>query len=55
MTYVEIRTLLERLRDLDEISLIEALGLTSSDIVDCCIDRIIEKQGKLIEFYVEDK
>jgi len=54
MTYAELKPLLEKLRELDEIALIELLELTSEDIVDACIDLIIEKQEKLIE-YVKDE
>lgn len=35
--------LLEKLRSMDEVSLLELLEVTSTDIVDMFVDRIIEK------------
>jgi hypothetical protein len=45
--YLTFNELLERLRQLDEITLIEELGLTSEDIVDRFSDIIEVKQDKL--------
>lgn len=41
--------LLKKLRDLDELSLVEVLGVTSDDIVDAFLDRISEKEEELEE------
>lgn len=54
MTYAELKPLLEKLREMDEVSLIELLELSSEDIVDFCIDHIIENQEKL-NLYVKDE
>jgi hypothetical protein len=39
--------LLEKLRGLDEVLLIELLGLTSTEIVDAFLDRIDEYEGHI--------
>lgn len=41
--------LLKKLRNLDELSLVEVLGVTSDDIVDAFLDRISEKEEELEE------
>lgn len=46
--------LIEQLREVDEVTLLELLGLTSDDIVDAFLDKIAENQGRLIE-HVYDK
>jgi hypothetical protein len=45
--YLTFNELLERLRQLDEITLVEELGLTSEDLVDRFSDVIESKQDKL--------
>jgi hypothetical protein len=45
--YLTFNELLERLRQLDEITLVEELGLTAEDIVDRFSDVIESKQDKL--------
>ena len=45
--YLTFNELLERLRQLDEITLVEEMGLTSEDIVDRFSDVIESKQDKL--------
>jgi hypothetical protein len=45
--YLTFNELLERLRQLDEITLVEEMGLTSEDIVDRFLDVIESKQDKL--------
>jgi len=45
--YLTFNELLERLRQLDEITLVEELGLTAEDIVDRFSDVIEFKQDKL--------
>jgi hypothetical protein len=45
--YLTFNELLERLRQLDEITLVEELGLTSEDLVDRFSDIIEVKQDKL--------
>lgn len=45
--YLTFNELLERLRQLDEIALVEELGLTSEDIIDRFLDVIESKQDKL--------
>lgn len=47
------RDLLEQLKHLDETLLIDLLGLTSEEIVDAFIDRIVENYG-YIEAQVEN-
>ena len=46
LTLVEVR---ERLKRIDEISLLEVLGLTSEDIVERCHDIIEDKYDQLVE------
>ena len=46
LTLVEVR---ERLKRIDEISLLEVLGLTAEDIVERCHDIIEDKYDKLVE------
>jgi hypothetical protein len=45
--YLTFNELLERLRQLDEITLVEELGLTSEDLIDRFSDVIETKQDKL--------
>ena len=45
--YLTFNELLERLRQLDEITLVEELGLTSEDLIDRFSDVIEIKQDKL--------
>ena len=42
-------SLLTRLRNLDEVELVELLKLSSDDIVDAFLDRIEENQGYLYD------
>ena len=44
MNYIE---LLFELRQLDELTLVDLLGLTSDEIVDAFIDKIDEQQTKI--------
>ena len=46
--------LIESLRLLDEITLMELLNLTSDDLVDAFLDKITENQGKLIQFIYDN-
>ncbi len=46
--------LIESLRRLDEITLMELLNLTSDDLVDAFLDKITENQGKLIQFIYDN-
>lgn len=46
--------LIESLRQLDEITLMELLNLTSDDIVDAFLDKIAENQGRLIQFIYDN-
>jgi hypothetical protein len=54
MTYTEILPLLEKLRQLDEIVLLELLEITTEDLVDTFIDRILENQDKFYHLYAEE-
>jgi len=42
-----LEELKEKLKQLDEVTLVETLELTSEDLVDRCIDLIEEKQNAL--------
>jgi len=46
--------LIEELRKIDEVSLLELLEITSEDIVDAFLDRINEKQGKLLQYIYDN-
>lgn len=43
--------LIEELRKIDEITLLELLEITSEDLVDAFLDKIEENQSKLITYY----
>lgn len=45
--YLTFNELIERLKQLDEITLVEELGLTSEDLIDRFSDVIESKQDKL--------
>lgn len=51
MSYTEIQPLLEWLKQLDEVALIDVLGLTSEDIIDAFCDKILENQANLYNKY----
>lgn len=55
MSYAEMKELLQWLKTLDEITLMELLEVSSEDIVETFIDRIVEQQDKIIRAYVQDK
>lgn len=40
--------LLEKLRELDEVLLLELLEITSTDIVDCFLDKIYEREEYIL-------
>lgn len=46
--------LIEELRKIDEVSLLELLGITSDDIVDAFLDKIAENQGKLLNYLYDN-
>jgi hypothetical protein len=46
--------LIDELRKIDELTLIELLQLTSDDIVDAFLDKIEENQGKLIKYMYDN-
>ena len=49
---VTLEELKDKLKRLDEVTLIETLNLTSEDLVDRCADLIEEKQDTLeLDFY----
>jgi predicted component of type VI protein secretion system len=41
--------LLEELRNLDEVTLLELLNVSANDLVDAFLDRIDENQSKLVK------
>jgi len=45
--------LIELLRTIDEVALLELLQVTSDDLVDAFLDRIHENEGKLVK-YIND-
>ena len=46
--------LIEELRKIDEVSLLELLEITSEDIVDAFLDRISENQSKLLQYIYDN-
>ncbi len=46
--------LIEELRKIDEITLLELLEITSEDLVDMFLDKITENQGKLLQFVYDN-
>lgn len=46
--------LIEELRKVDEITLLELLQLTSDDIVDAFLDKIADNQGKLLQYIYDN-
>lgn len=45
--------LIEQLRKIDEITLLELLNLTSDDLIDAFLDRIQDNEDKLQEYIHE--
>lgn len=45
--------LIEILRGIDEITLLELLKVDSSDLVDAFLDRIHENEGRLLKYVLE--
>jgi hypothetical protein len=45
--------LVEELQYVDEVTLLELLGLSTQDLIDNFLDKIDENQGKLIKFLNE--
>ena len=54
MSYTEIQTLLGHLRQLDEITILELLDISTEDLLDAFIDRVVDNQAKLYSQYAED-
>lgn len=48
-----MQELIEELRHIDEVTLLELLGLTSDDIVDAFLDRITDNYTKLSRYVNE--
>lgn len=46
--------LIELLRTIDEITLLELLQVTADDLVDAFLDRIHENEGKLVKYVREN-
>lgn len=46
--------LIEELKLVDEVTLLELLNIDTQDIIDAFLDRIEEKQGKLIKYLHEN-
>lgn len=42
--------LLDELRKVDEVTLLELLGVCSDDLVDAFLDRIAENEGRLLQY-----
>lgn len=51
MSYTEIQVLIDWLKQLDEVALIDVLGLTSEDIIDAFCDKILEQKATLYNKY----
>jgi hypothetical protein len=49
------RELLEQLRKVDEIALLELLQLTSDDLIDAFADRVEEYEGKIRRALIGDE
>lgn len=52
MNYQELADLIEKLRNVPEVDLLELLELSSEELLEFCIDRVFELQSKLYR-YVE--
>jgi hypothetical protein len=55
ISFVTKSELFDRLRDVEETLLVELLGLTSSDIVDRCLDLIEERYEYLYQQVKDDE
>jgi hypothetical protein len=55
MSYSELTELLQWLKTLDEITLLELLEINSEDLVESFTDKIVEQQDKFIREYVKNK
>ena len=52
MSYAELLDVINWLKSLEEVTLLELLDINSSDLVDAFADKIIENQAKFIRVYV---
>ena len=45
------KELIERLRQLDELTLLEILEINSSDLVDAFLDRIVDNEHRIYRYF----
>lgn len=51
---MNLKELNEELRKVDEITVMELLGITSDDLVDAFFENVEEHQDRLIKYFNED-
>jgi hypothetical protein len=51
---MNLHDLLEELRKVDEITLMELLGVTSDDLVDAFFEKVDEEQERLIKYFNDE-
>jgi hypothetical protein len=54
MSYTEIQPLLEKLKQLDEVTILELLDINAEDLIDAFCDRILDNQAKIYTQYAEE-
>lgn len=54
MSYTEIQPLLEKLRQLDEVSILELLEISTEDLLDAFVDKVLDNQAKIYSLYDEE-
>lgn len=57
MTITErtLQEMMERLSQLDELTILELLDITSEELVEFLADQVIEKYDQLLEYFDEDE
>lgn len=54
MSYTEIQPLLEKLKQLDEVIIMELLEISTEDLIDAFVDRIVDNQAKIYSLYAKE-
>ena len=55
MSYTDLKELVEFLRTVDEVTLLELLEIDSDDLVDTFSDKIADKKDRLFQYYHEEQ
>lgn len=55
MSYTELKEVIEWLKSLDEVQILELLEIGTQDLVDAFMDKVIDNQAKVFRIYVENQ